>query len=133
MESQSGSILKFCTKCNALFNYAGDDKLKLVCNSCGFSSDKDGDKASSIYVKYSQQSESGLSIYALPKKNTVFDQTFFRTTKIQCINDECVSHNPENWEQDGTNLPVVYMLNQPEETRIMYMLCTACSTSWKIK
>lgn len=127
------SILKFCPKCNALFSYTGIDKLQLSCKGCGYVHSPEGTAGKSVvHVKFVQESETGVSAYALPKPETVHDQTMFRTTKIECPNGECPSKDPTNWKMDGTNLPVTYMFNQPDENRIMYMMCTACTTSWKI-
>lgn len=133
------SILKFCPKCNALFSYTGIDKLQLSCKGCGYVHNPDDDSSSSkavVHVKFVQESETGVSAYALPKADTVHDQTMFRTTKVQCPGPKgegsCPSQDPKNWQMDGTGLPVTYLFNQPDESRIMYMMCTACHTSWKI-
>lgn len=129
----SDSILKFCPKCCSLFNYTDiGDKLQLTCKNCGYTESEVDGRGAVINVKYVQETGSGKSIYALPRPETIHDQTMFRTTRIQCQNPECLSLDPINWKADGANLPVCYMFNQPEENRAMYIMCTACSSSWKI-
>lgn len=129
----SDSVLKFCPKCNSLFNYTSDetDKLQLICKSCGYK--EDTARSGVIHVKFVQEEESGVSHYALPNKETKHEVSLFRTTKFKCPNEKCPSHDMTTWKEDGTNLPVTYLFNQPQEDRSMYMLCTVCSTSWTIK
>lgn len=127
------SVLKFCPKCNSLFNYTSDEaeRLQLLCKSCGFK--ESTERAGVIHVKFVQEADSGISHYALPHGETKHEVALFRTTKLKCPNMKCPSLDVEQWKEDGTNLPVTYLLNQPQVDRSMYMLCSVCSTSWTVK
>lgn len=128
------SVLKFCPKCFSLFSYLSeDDTLFLQCKSCGYRTSTDDDsKKEAIRVKYITETDTGVKKYALPSKQTKYDNTMFHTSRIPCNNTECPSLDPSNWDLDGKNLPNILLYNQPEENRTMYMTCAVCGTSWRV-
>lgn len=126
----SDSILKFCPKCDSLFNYSNNDsgKLILMCNSCGFS--VESDDTNILRTKYVQETTSSAQSYALPTRNTRYDKCMYRTAKLECKNPECESLDVTKWDEKP---PEVLMFNQADENRIMYFFCVNCSKYWMVK
>lgn len=135
----SDSVLKFCPKCDSLFEYnasaAGEttDHLHLYCARCGYTVDPKAEGTDTVIrVKLSHRVSGGQHRYAMPTDNTRFDQALIKTMSLRCPNGECPSLNPENWTEDGANLPETVLFNKVSDSRVMHMLCTACNHSWRI-
>jgi DNA-directed RNA polymerase subunit RPC12/RpoP len=93
--------------------------LYMVCSSCGYKIKKN--RFSTIHFTKKVQ-EHNLNMNSMRIADLIFDKTYQRTMKIECVYENCPSKN------DGTNPEIVLITSNKHPE--LGNLCTVCKNIW---